>query len=730
MKKINKIIIFVIILFSLIQIVLAVPNSINIQGKLTDSSDKVKTGTFNFSFGIYDNFTSGNKLYESNITATTNARGIYDIILNNINISFDKQLYLGVQVNNNNEMEPRVNLTAVPYSFRANTSESLDENKSYTVSGLNVTQSLIVGGGANISGDLSVNNEINLTSTGNIDASGNLSISEKITFTLGEIIDNLVNGFLTITGGLNVTESLIIKGGANVSGDLGVSGRVGIGTTSPTQKLDVNGSVNVNGNTTITGDLNVTGTSYLGEITLTSDNITVNGIVSKDGNISFYNSSGSELVRITNDGNVGIGTTVPTSSLHITRSSYDGTPNVYGTQISQGVIELTRSGSPYIDFKNDIGAGDYDARILLRNNDFLHLQGASLGIGYTSSTTGSTGLVVAGNVGIGTTTPAQRLHVAGGNALIDQGYSLYVGASARFYSDATYMRYVGPRHFYITSSVPNTYLYSTNTYLGASSGDAIHLRSNSFDWNTGIINTSGNMAIGTTAFGTATKFRVYNSAALGASNVSVSDNAGTSGGALDAINSSASNSYNAFEGVTYGTYSGVFGLHQPSSGAGYGVYGTTNTPASAWGMYADAGGIYCGAGSFWASDRRFKKDIKDLPDGTLNKILQLKPSEYYYNIEEYPVFEGFNEKRFGLIAQDLEKIFPEVINNTKSISNPKKKIRSANEPADNVSGYYSVDYISLIPILIKGIQEQQTTIESQNEEIEELKERVIKLENE
>ncbi len=429
-------------------------------------------------------------------------------------------------------------------------------------------------------------------------------------------------------------------------------------------------------------------------------------------------------------GNVGIGTTSPTSSLHITRSSYDGTPNVYGTQISQGVIELTRSGSPYIDFKNDIGAGDYDARILLRNNDFLHLQGASLGIGYTSSTTGSTGLVVAGNVGIGTTTPAQRLHVAGGNALIDQGYSLYVGASARFYSDATYMRYVGPRHFYITSSVPNTYLYSTNTYLGASSGDAIHLRSNSFDWNTGIINTSGNMAIGTTAFGTATKFRVYNSAALGASNVSVSDNAGTSGGALDAINSSASNSYNAFEGVTYGTYSGVFGLHQPSSGAGYGVYGTTNTPASAWGMYADAGGIYCGAGSFWASDRRFKKDIKDLPDGTLNKILQLKPSEYYYNIEEYPVFEGFNEKRFGLIAQDLEKIFPEVINNTKSISNPKKKIRSANEPADNVSGYYSVDYISLIPILIKGIQEQQTTIESQNEEIEELKERVIKLENE
>jgi len=179
MRKINKIIIFVIVLFSLIQIVLAVPNSINIQGKLTDSSDKVKTGTFNFSFGIYDNFTSGNKLYESNITATSDARGLYDVILNNVNISFDKQLYLGIKVATDSEMTPRGNLTAVPYSFRANTSEDLDKNKSYTVSGLNIT--------------------------------GNLTLLEKITFGLGEIIDNIVDGWLRVTGNLNVTQNVTAK---------------------------------------------------------------------------------------------------------------------------------------------------------------------------------------------------------------------------------------------------------------------------------------------------------------------------------------------------------------------------------------------------------------------------------------------------------------------------------------------------------------------------------------
>ena len=164
MRKRNKIIIIVIILFSLIQMAIAVPNSINIQGKLTDSFDKVKTGNFDFSFRIYDNFTSGNKLYEKNITITSDARGLYEVILNNVNVIFNKQLYLGVEVDNDGEMTPRGNLTSVPYTFRANTSEDLDKDKSYTVSGLNVTQGLIVAGGANISEDLSVNNNVNLTS--------------------------------------------------------------------------------------------------------------------------------------------------------------------------------------------------------------------------------------------------------------------------------------------------------------------------------------------------------------------------------------------------------------------------------------------------------------------------------------------------------------------------------------------------------------------------------------
>jgi len=45
----------------------------------------------------------------------------------------------------------------------------------------------------------------------------NLTIADKITFRLGEIIDNIVNGWITITGGLNVTESITATG--NITGE-------------------------------------------------------------------------------------------------------------------------------------------------------------------------------------------------------------------------------------------------------------------------------------------------------------------------------------------------------------------------------------------------------------------------------------------------------------------------------------------------------------------------------
>ena len=71
----------------------------------------------------------------------------------------------------------------------------------------------------------------------------------------------------------------------------------------------------------------------------------------------------------------------------------------------------------------------------------------------------------------------------------------------------------------------------------------------------------------------------------------------------------------------------------------------------------------------------------------------------------------FDDKaHFGLIAQDVEKIVPELV-------------------TTGPDGYKGIDYNGLAPLLIGSTQELQRIIMNQQNEIEELKARVSDLEN-
>ena len=97
-----------------------------------------------------------------------------------------------------------------------------------------------------------------------------------------------------------------------------------------------------------------------------------------------------------------------------------------------------------------------------------------------------------------------------------------------------------------------------------------------------------------------------------------------------------------------------------------------------------------------SSDKRLKKDIENLSYG-LAEILVLKPKEYNWINSE-------NEhKSFGLIAQDVQEVMQELVHT-----------------ADDKEQSLSISYIELIPVLIKGMQEQQAIIEQQNMKIEKL----------
>jgi hypothetical protein len=91
-----------------------------------------------------------------------------------------------------------------------------------------------------------------------------------------------------------------------------------------------------------------------------------------------------------------------------------------------------------------------------------------------------------------------------------------------------------------------------------------------------------------------------------------------------------------------------------------------------------------------SSDERLKENIKQIPYG-LKEVLKMKPVEY-----------DWKEKRggkhdIGVIAQDIEKLIPEIIKENKDLKTKEN--------------FKSVDYGKMVAVLIKAIQEQQQQIE-------------------
>jgi len=106
----------------------------------------------------------------------------------------------------------------------------------------------------------------------------------------------------------------------------------------------------------------------------------------------------------------------------------------------------------------------------------------------------------------------------------------------------------------------------------------------------------------------------------------------------------------------------------------------------------------------WAttSDRRLKTNIKDLNYG-LKSLMQLQPVSYNWIDPKQST-----QTQIGLIAQDAKKVIPEIV------------------LGDEDKGKLSINYTELIPVLINAIKEQQSTIEAQQKQIDELKQLILK----
>jgi hypothetical protein len=110
------------------------------------------------------------------------------------------------------------------------------------------------------------------------------------------------------------------------------------------------------------------------------------------------------------------------------------------------------------------------------------------------------------------------------------------------------------------------------------------------------------------------------------------------------------------------------------------------------------------AGTWSASDRRYKTDIIPI-DSSLSKVSKLQGVYYNWDRKKWPQKNFSEGKQVGLIAQDVEKVVPEVVNTDKE-------------------GYKSLSYDKLTAVLIEAMKEQQKQIEIQKDMIVSLKKEV------
>lgn len=122
-------------------------------------------------------------------------------------------------------------------------------------------------------------------------------------------------------------------------------------------------------------------------------------------------------------------------------------------------------------------------------------------------------------------------------------------------------------------------------------------------------------------------------------------------------------------------------------------------------LHAD-GNITATGSIMGSSDRCLKENIHPI-DHAMGLISQLHPKQYQFRTAEYPALHLPGTTQYGLIAQEVKAVLPQLVEQHNLVIDEKGTTKDL----------MSVNYLGIIPILIKGIQEQQVQIDAQKAQL-------------
>lgn len=162
-------------------------------------------------------------------------------------------------------------------------------------------------------------------------------------------------------------------------------------------------------------------------------------------------------------------------------------------------------------------------------------------------------------------------------------------------------------------------------------------------------------------------------------------------------------------------------LNTAGMGFNYGIY--TNSPVGPGNLalYADGDVFINGTGTIspspWiVSDARFKKDVVGIQNA-MEMLKKFRPTQYHHKSKNSWGMNFDDRLSYGFIAQEVEKDFPELV---KEQRKPLTKDEKGNILTEEIT-FKAVNYTALVPMLVKGVQEQQAEIESQSSALNTLK---------